>query len=108
MAEAKKLIDEIRAGNKTYDFVEVMACKGGCVNGGGQIKILKKPLMEEARANRNKALYDKDSKMKIRFCHDNPQVKAVYEEFLKEPGSELAHKLIHTHFVDRSWEINGK
>ena len=108
MAEAKKLIDEIRAGNKTYDFVEVMACKGGCVNGGGQIKILKKPVMEEARVNRNKALYDQDSKMKIRFCHDNPQVKAVYEEFLKEPGSEIAHKLIHTHFVDRSWEINGK
>lgn len=105
MAEAKKLIDEIRLGQKDYDFVEVMACKGGCANGGGQIKILKKPLMEEARINRNKALYDGDKKMKLRFCHDNPQVKEVYNEFLTKPGSHLAHELIHTHFVDRSNEV---
>ncbi|MCR5786623.1 MAG: [FeFe] hydrogenase, group A [Acholeplasmatales bacterium] len=108
MAEAKKLIDEIRNGQKTFDFVEVMACKGGCVNGGGQIKILKKPVMDEARINRNKALYDGDKKMNLRYCHDNPLVKQVYDEFLNKPGSVIAHDLIHTHFYDRSWEINGK
>lgn len=108
MAEAKKLIDEIRNGNKHYDFVEVMACKGGCANGGGQIKILKKPQMEEARINRNTALYEGDKKMTIRFCHDNPQVKAMYDNYLGKPGSQIAHELTHTSFVDRSWEINGK
>jgi len=108
MAEARKLIDEIRSGEKHYDFVEIMACKGGCANGGGQIKILRKPQMEEARINRNNALYEGDQKMKLRFCHDNPQVKSVYAEFLEKPGSHKAHELTHTHFVDRSWEINGK
>jgi iron only hydrogenase large subunit-like protein len=85
-----------------------MACKGGCANGGGQIKILRKPQMEEARINRNNALYEGDQKMKLRFCHDNPQVKSVYAEFLEKPGSHKAHELTHTHFVNRSWEINGK
>jgi ferredoxin hydrogenase len=108
MAEARKLIDEIRSGEKHYDFVEIMACKGGCANGGGQIKILRKPQMEEARINRNNALYEGDQKMKLRFCHDNPQVKSVYAEFLEKPGSHKAHELTHTHFVNRSWEINGK
>jgi iron-only hydrogenase group A len=104
MAEAKKLIDDIKSGIRKYDFVEIMACKGGCVNGGGQIKILKKPLMEEARVNRNKALYDKDNKMKLRFCHDNPQVKQIYDEYLEKPGSHVSHILLHTSFIDRSDE----
>lgn len=108
MAEAKKLIDLIKDGQKHYDFVEIMACKGGCVNGGGQIKILRKPLMEEARINRNQTLYDVDSKMTIRNCHDNPAVKQCYNEFLNKPGSAISHELIHTHFHDRSYEQKGK
>ncbi len=104
MAEAKKLIDDIKNGIRSYDFVEVMACKGGCVNGGGQIKILKKPLMEEARINRNKALYEKDSKMTLRLCHENPQVKQIYDNYLDNPGSHKSHELLHTSFIDRSYE----
>lgn len=108
MAEAKKVIDEVREGKRNYDFIEVMACAGGCANGGGQIKILKKPLMEEARKNRNKTLYDIDSKMTIRYCHENPNIKELYKNFLGEVGSAKAHELLHTTFIDRSNEVSGK
>ena len=108
MAEAKKVIDEIRAGIRHYDFIEVMACEGGCANGGGQIKILKKPLMEEAKLNRNKTLYETDEKMKIRYCHENPNIKELYDNYLIKPLSEKSHELLHTSFVDRSYEVNEK
>ncbi len=107
MAEVKKVIDEIRSGTRYYDFIEVMACEGGCANGGGQIKILKKPLIEEAKINRNKTLYDIDSKMKIRYCHENPNIKELYENYLEKPLSEKSHELLHTTFVDRSYEVTG-
>lgn len=106
MSEARKLIEGILANEIELDFVEVMACKGGCANGGGQPKILRKPVMDEARVNRNANLYSTDNAgQKLRYCHDNPEIKKLYETFLKEPGSELAHKLLHTHFVDRSKDL---
>ena len=96
------------AGDKHYDFVEIMACKGGCAGGGGQIKIIKKPLQEAARVNRNTTIYDMDKKANIRFCHDNPEIKTIYKDFLEAPLSHVSHELLHTTFEDKSWELTGK
>ncbi|MCR5112764.1 MAG: [FeFe] hydrogenase, group A [Acholeplasmatales bacterium] len=108
MSEAAKGIKELMAGDKHYDFVEIMACKGGCAGGGGQIKIIKKPLQEAARVNRNTTIYDMDKKANIRFCHDNPEIKAIYKDFLEAPLSHISHELLHTTFEDKSWELTGK
>lgn len=109
LAEARKLIEEIRKGEIKLDFVEVMACKGGCANGGGQPKVLRKPMQEASRIARNEGLYKTDNEnQKLRFCHDNPEIKALYDEYLVEPGSEQAHELLHTRFIDRSSELGEK
>ena len=108
MSEAQKIIKEIISGERHYDFVEVMACQGGCAGGGGQIKILKKPLQEEAKINRNNAIYEIEKKSRIRFCHDNPEIKNIYFDFLDQPLSHRAHELLHTTFEDKSFEIKGK
>ena len=106
MSEARKLIESIKNKEIELDFVEVMACRGGCANGGGQPKILRKPMMEEARVNRNKNLYSTDTKeQKLRFCHESPVIKELYDTYLEKPGSHLAHELLHTTFVDRSKDL---
>lgn len=98
LGNARKLIEALRAGEVEYDFVEVMACPGGCVGGGGQ------PIHdgEEWAERRAEILYDLDSKKQIRFSHDNPEIQTLYKEFLGEPLSEKAHHLLHTeHLVDK-------
>ena len=101
-ANAAKVLDAIRAGEKDFHFIEVMACPGGCVHGGGQSHVSAKARLDvnpkECRAN---ALYSEDERQVIRKSHDNPEVKALYEEYLKEPNGELSHHLLHTHYHKR-------
>lgn len=102
LANAQKIMEEIKSGKADYQFVEIMACPGGCVMGGGQpIKSSKIRRDVDVRKLRADSLYTIDEKSKIRKSHDNPVVKKIYEEFLEEPGSYRAHKLLHTHYVER-------
>ena len=97
LSNAKKILEELKLGKSSYDFIEVMACPGGCIMGGGQpIKNSKVRAKMDIAKLRGKALYSIDEKSKIRKSHENPIVKKVYEEFLEEPGSYRAHKLLHT------------
>lgn len=102
-ANAAKLLNAIRAGEKTYHFIEVMGCPGGCVTGGGQpIVDARTRYYVDPRAARAAATYSEDESMAIRKSHKNPAVQKLYAEFLGEPNSHLAHELLHTTYVDRS------
>ena len=104
-ANAAKLLNAIRAGEKTYHFIEVMGCPGGCVTGGGQpIVDARTRYYVDPRAARAAATYSEDESMAIRKSHKNPAVQKLYAEFLGEPNSHLAHELLHTTYVDRSRE----
>ncbi len=92
-----QVLDDVEKGISKYHFVEVMACPGGCINGGGQ-PIHQKP---EKIMKRMKTLYDIDSKMKTRKSHENESVKLLYKEFLIEPNSHKAHDVLHTSYTDR-------
>lgn len=102
LANAKKLLDMVKSGERQYHFIEVMACPGGCVNGGGQ------PHQSgdvrnftDLRAERAKALYSEDAGMELRKSHENPVVKEIYDTYLEKPGSHKAHKILHTSYVAR-------
>lgn len=100
LKNAKKIMDEIRAGKADYQFVEIMACPGGCVMGGGQpIHTSKERASIDIRKKRADALYTVDEKSVIRKSHENPIVKEVYKNFLENPGSHTAHKLLHTTYA---------
>ncbi|MBN2713263.1 MAG: iron hydrogenase small subunit, partial [Planctomycetes bacterium] len=99
LGNARQLLEKIRKGEADYHAIEIMACPGGCINGGGQPSIHGDTSILEAR---RKSLYDIDTSMKIRKSHENPSIKKLYEEFLGEPGSHLAHKLLHTHYEERA------
>ncbi|MDM8200197.1 NADH-dependent [FeFe] hydrogenase, group A6 [Allofournierella massiliensis] len=101
-ANAGKVLEMVRRGEKQYDMIEVMACPGGCVNGGGQ-PIQPAPVRNftDIRALRAKALYDQDEASVLRRSHENPLVQQVYAEFLGEPGSEKAHHILHTSYAPR-------
>ncbi|MCQ2451940.1 MAG: [FeFe] hydrogenase, group A [Oscillospiraceae bacterium] len=92
LGNARKLIRAVRSGEAFYHFVEVMACPGGCVGGGGQ------PIHynEERAADRGKVLYRYDANNTMRFSHENPEVQALYTEYLGEPCGHMSHKLLHT------------
>lgn len=96
LGNTRKLIEAIKAGKVEYDFVEVMACPGGCAGGGGQ------PIHdgEELAETRGKTLYGIDSTAKIRFSHENPTVQMTYEEFLEKPLSHRSHELLHTNIEE--------
>jgi NADH-quinone oxidoreductase subunit G/[NiFe] hydrogenase diaphorase moiety small subunit/NADP-reducing hydrogenase subunit HndD len=98
LANARKLIEAIREGSVQYHFVEVMACPGGCLGGGGQPV----PTNLAIRAKRMEAIYTEDEKKSYRKSHENPEVQALYSEFLGHPNSEMAHKLLHTYYTERS------
>ncbi len=99
IANAIKVLEAIKAGGKQYHFIEIMACPGGCVNGGGQPYVSSKQRLDvNPLVGRAKALYSEDEKQVIRKSHQNPEIKKLYAEFLKEPNSPLAHKLLHTHY----------
>ena len=99
---AKRLIKKIQAGEATYHFVEVMACPGGCVNGGGQPIVDASTRMDvDPRVARAAGLYAEDEAKTIRKSHENPDIIKVYEEYLGEPGSHKAHDLLHTTYTAR-------
>ncbi|MBE5785672.1 MAG: ferredoxin [Clostridiales bacterium] len=104
-ANAGKLLDAIKAGEKTYHFIEVMGCPGGCVTGGGQpIVDARTRYFVDPKAARAAATYDEDEAKTIRKSHENPSIKKLYEEFLGEPCGHKSHELLHTHYVNRSAE----
>ncbi len=99
---AKQLIKKIQSGEATYHFVEVMACPGGCVNGGGQPIVDASTRMDvDPRVARAAGLYAEDEAKTIRKSHENPDIIKVYEEYLGKPGSHKAHELLHTTYVER-------
>ena len=102
LANARIILDEIKSGKADYQFVEIMACPGGCVMGGGQpIKSSKIRAEIDVRKLRADALYSIDEKSTIRKSHENPIVKKIYKEYLEKPGSNIAHKLLHTTYKER-------
>ncbi|MGI6727368.1 MAG: NADH-dependent [FeFe] hydrogenase, group A6 [Anaerovoracaceae bacterium] len=101
-ANAAKVLDAVRAGEKDYHFIEVMACPGGCVHGGGQSHVSAKARLDvNPKENRANALYSEDERQAIRKSHQNPEIIKLYEEYLKEPNGHLSHKLLHTHYHKR-------
>ena len=102
LSNARKILEEIKSGKADYQFVEIMACPGGCIMGGGQPIVSSKKRMDlDVREKRANALYSIDEKSKMRKSHENPAIKKLYEEFLETPGSYRAHKLLHTHYYER-------
>jgi len=97
LVNANKIMKMVREGIVPYHFVEIMACPGGCIGGGGQPI----PTSMEIRKNRMKAIYSEDTHMILRKSHLNPDVIAIYTEFLEKPNSHKSHQLLHTHYVVR-------
>jgi len=98
LSNAAKLLDGIRKGESSYHFIEIMACPGGCIGGGGQ------PIAKDilgVRKKRIEALYKEDKTMALRKSHQNPSIQKLYQEFLKEPLGEKSHHLLHTHYTKR-------
>ena len=103
---AAALLDAIKAGEKQYHFVEIMACPGGCVHGGGQSIIsAKRRLDVEPRGKRADALYEEDLACAKRKSHENAEVQELYKEFLGEPNSHKAHHYLHTHYAPRPYYV---
>lgn len=102
LSNARKILDEIKSGKADYQFVEIMACPGGCIMGGGQpIKTSKTRSEVDVRKLRADSIYSIDEKSTIRKSHENPVLKKIYEEYLEEPGSYRAEKLLHTNYRKR-------
>jgi NADH-quinone oxidoreductase subunit G len=97
LSNARKLMEQIKAGESPYHFIEVMACPGGCVGGGGQ------PITKSnvKRAQRIEAIYQEDEASELRKSHVNPEVKVLYDEYLHEPLGHKSHELLHTHYQPR-------
>ncbi|HHV17148.1 MAG TPA: 4Fe-4S binding protein [Gelria sp.] len=94
LSNARQLMDQVRAGESPYHFIEIMACPGGCIGGGGQ------PITKAnaKRVERIDSIYVEDEKCAIRKSHENPEVKTLYDEFLLEPLGHKSHELLHTHY----------
>ncbi|MCE1187794.1 MAG: [FeFe] hydrogenase, group A [Ignavibacteria bacterium] len=93
----RQILDDLRSGNSKYHFIEVMACPGGCINGGGQ------PIHQKTDkvVQRMRALYEIDKKMVKRRSYENESIKTLYKEYFVEPGSHVSHEVLHTHFHSR-------
>ena len=103
-ANARKMIERVKSGEKQYHFIEVMTCPGGCIGGGGQPR----DIMADADATRKArigSLYRRDADMQLRLSHENPEIKQIYEEFYGKPLSELAEQMLHTAYQDRSGDL---
>ena len=99
---ATKMLEMAKSGEKNYTFLEVMACPGGCVNGGGQPIVSAQTKMDvDVRVERAKALYGEDRAKALRKSHENEEIKQIYKDFLDKPGSHLAHELLHTTYQKR-------
>jgi len=97
LAYAKKVMQDVKEGKANYHFIEIMACPGGCLGGGGQPI----PTNKEIRAKRTVAIYEEDMGMPLRKSHDNPEVQELYKEFLIKPLGHKSHELLHTHYTAR-------
>ncbi|MDD5953018.1 MAG: NADH-dependent [FeFe] hydrogenase, group A6 [Oscillospiraceae bacterium] len=97
LANARKVMEMVKAGTAPYDFIEIMACPGGCISGGGNAPRTWAKVQERA-----KAIYEEDRKLPIRKSHETPEIQQIYKEFLGEPCGEKAHELLHTHYCNRS------
>jgi NADP-reducing hydrogenase subunit HndD len=97
LSNARQLIERVKAG-ETYHFIEIMTCPGGCIGGGGQPRLT----TDEIRLARIKAIYAEDEGKPIRKSHNNPEVTAIYEEYLKKPLGEKSHHLLHTKYTKRA------
>ncbi|MEG0899231.1 MAG: NADH-dependent [FeFe] hydrogenase, group A6 [Oscillospiraceae bacterium] len=103
LANAKKLLTSIKNGEAHYDFIEIMACPGGCINGGGQpIQPASVRNFVDVVQKRANALYDDDKKDVLRKSHENPALKVIYDEFLGEYGGHKSHEILHTQYVAKS------
>ena len=98
LANAERLIQKVQAGEAHYHFIEVMACPGGCIGGGGQPRFT----TNEVRLARMKAIFAEDESKQLRLSHENPSVALLYRDFLGQPLSEKSHHLLHTHYHARS------
>ncbi|MGL6084172.1 MAG: iron hydrogenase small subunit, partial [Gammaproteobacteria bacterium] len=104
MVNVKKILDEIQEAKDQglpapYDFIEIMACYGGCLGGGGQPYSVKNA--DETKALRSRGLYTDDKNSKVRCSHQNPMIIKMYEEYIGPPLSERAHHLLHTHYEQK-------
>lgn len=97
LVNANKLMKAVSEGKVAYHFVEIMACPGGCIGGGGQPI----PTNMEIRKLRMAAIYSEDSNMPLRKSHENPEVVAIYRDFLEKPNGHKSHELLHTHYIKR-------
>jgi NADH-quinone oxidoreductase subunit G/NADP-reducing hydrogenase subunit HndD len=97
LSSARKLMDDIKKGESPYAFIEIMACPGGCISGGGQPR----PTTDEIRIKRMNAIYREDESKTLRKSHENEAVTKLYENFLKEPNGHISHELLHTSYVKR-------
>lgn len=106
MKNAYELLKKLSKGEVYYDFIEVMNCIGGCIAGGGQPKIT---LLNTSgtKIARSDGLYEEDEKMTLRYCHHNPEIVSIYQEYLGRPNSEMAERLLHTHYEDKSYLLGG-
>ena len=103
LGNARKLMEKVRDASADYQFIEIMSCPGGCVNGGGQpIQSAYVRNNTDIRALRAEAIYKADAAMELRRSHENPAVKALYDEYLGQPNSHLAHKILHTRYIPRN------
>ena len=108
MKSAKVLLDEIREGKSKYQFIEIMGCPGGCINGGGQPYVRpcfmpneSDDILDTYKEKRAQALYSEDERQVLRQSHKNPQIVELYEKYLGEPNSHKAHELLHTSYAAR-------
>jgi iron-only hydrogenase group A len=99
LANARKIMERIKEGDNPYHFIEIMACPGGCIGGGGQPRMT----TDEVRRARILAIYNEDKGKKLRKSHENPALKQLYEEFMGEPLGEKSHHLLHTHYAKRKY-----
>jgi len=101
---ARDILDRMKAGEADdYLFIEVMACPGGCISGGGQPRI--KGEYQDNKKARQEGLYTIDKSLPIRQSHNNPMIKKIYEEYFGEPNSHKAHRLLHTSYTDRKRKV---
>ena len=102
LANARKVLEMVKSGEKNYTFIEIMACPGGCVNGGGQpIVPSNVKNFVNVREVRAKGLYDLDEARPLRRSHENPSIKKIYDEYFESYGSHRAHEVLHTSYVAR-------
>ena len=102
-ANAKKLLNAVKKGELDVQFIEIMGCPGGCINGGGQpVQPMNVRNFTDLKTARSKALYTADAQLSVRKSHENPIIKELYGNYLEKPGSKKAHHLLHTHYRKRS------